>query len=96
MKKLCANCGLPVEDPQNDLCNACGEAATATWEEMSPTEKREDFLVKLEKLIQSFLDENPELFIDGISISSVVTATGDKMLAGLSVDMIVQPTGKGL
>jgi len=38
-QKFCANCGLPVEDPQNDLCNACGEAAMAAWEEMSPTER---------------------------------------------------------
>jgi cytochrome c556 len=31
--KKCANCGLPVEDNNNDLCNSCGEAAEETWTE---------------------------------------------------------------
>ena len=35
-QKLCLNCGLPVEDPANDLCNACGAAMLESWEKEPP------------------------------------------------------------
>lgn len=31
MKKHCINCGSEVTSPNSNLCNSCGETATAEW-----------------------------------------------------------------
>ena len=58
---------------------------------MTATEKRKSFLIKLTELINRFHAENPELFLRDISIKSGENPTGEKVLLGIEIDVIVQP-----
>jgi hypothetical protein len=55
------------------------------------TKLHNEFLEDLTNLINKFHQEHPTLFIDDIDIVSVDYPSGEKVVAGIRVKILVQP-----
>ena len=59
---------------------------------MTTTEKHEDFLAKLTKLLEEFHKDNPDLFIKDIDITYGRDGFQRLHNLGTRVEIVVQPT----